>query len=589
LPQTITGPVLNAPYQANINEDAWFGESSEMEFHPSCYNHVYQGYQNKLYKSVDGGASFSAVYTASANTTVLGIEASRVNTNTMYIVVRPTTGSSYIVKTTNDWITTTTITLPNGGNNLATISIDPENDQIIWLAYPRGANGNKVYKSPNGGFTWINQTTSMLNAQTIQAMQTIGGTNGGIYVATNLSVYYRNNAMSNWALDNANLPASIGAIGIRPFYRDGKIRLASYGKGIWESPLYETPTRPVAKIMVDKLSANLNCNVFYFDDYSMLNHTGATWAWTFQNANISTSSVRNPTVTFNSIGNHSVTLTVTDANQVSSSDTLIGGNISQNFETTFLQPNWFLEGTGSYAWSQNNSVGGFGLSSKSMWVNNFSISQPNTTAEIVAPVNLSNVSPNNANLTFDVAYALYSPAYADTLQVLVSTDCGATYTKLYNKGGATLATAPSTQTQFTPTATQWRKDTVNLSAYIGNPNVYVKFRNINKYGQDLFVDNINLTGGISVGEPEKNKSADLISVYPNPVNTNGSIYVQGKENSDVEFLLYTIEGKMIDRIFTSCNTSIPLSKYNLSKGAYIYKVITTDKMLNGKLIVVEGR
>ncbi len=597
LPQTITGSILNAPYQTTINENCWYGESSEMEFHPSCYNHVYQGYQNKLYKSTDGGASFSTVYTASANTTVLGIEASRVNTNTMYIVVRPTTGNSYIVKTTNDWATSSIITtFPSGGNNLITISLDPENDQIIWLAYPRGSNGNKIFKSINGGASWTNLTTSMLDAQTIQAMQTIGGTNGGIYVATNLSVYYKNNTMLNWVLDNANLPTSIGAIGIRPFYRDGKIRLASYGKGIWESPLYETPVRPVAKIMVDKLTADLNCNVFYFDDYSMLNHTNATWAWTFQNANISTSSVRNPTVTFNSAGNHSITLTVTDANNVSSSDTLIvttvnstSGNISQNFETIFLQSNWFLEGTLSTPWSQNNTVGGFGLSSKCMWVDNFNISQNNSYADLVAPVNMTNVSSTNANLTFDVAYALYAPAYADTLQVLVSTDCGATYTKVYIKGGATLSTALSTQTQFTPTASQWRKDTVNLSTYIGNSNVYVKFRNINRFGQSLFVDNINLTGAINVGVPKENSISNVITVYPNPVTSNGSIYINGNFKGEIELNLYTIEGKLIDKLFTKINTSIPLDKYNLSKGTYLYKIVSDDHLINGKLMIVDGR
>jgi hypothetical protein len=201
----------------------------------------------------------------------------------------------------------------------------------------------------------------------------------------------------------------------------------------------------------------------------------------------------------------------------------------------------------------------------------------------------SDLDPSNANLTFDVAYALYSPAYADTLQVLVSIDCGATYTKLYAKGGASLSTAPSTTSQFTPTATQWRKDTVNLSSYIGNSNVFVKFRNINRFGQTLFVDNINFTGGITVGEPKKESISNLITVYPNPVISSGSIYVKGKEGSEVQVNLYSIEGKIIDIIYTKCNVAIPLDKYHLSKGTYLYKVISEDKLLNGKLIVAEGR
>ncbi len=596
LPQTITGSVLSAPYQTTVNEDPWFAESSEMEFHPSCYNHVYQGYQNKLFKSTDGGANFSAVYTASPNTKVLGIEASRVNTNTMYIVVRPsTTANAYIVKTTNDWATSSIISaLPSGGNNLITISLDPENDQIIWLAYPRGSNGNKIFKSINGGVSWTNLTTSILDAQTIQSMQTIGGTNGGIYLATNLSVYYRNNTMPNWVLDNVNLPASINATGIRPFYRDGKIRLASYGKGIWESPLYEAPVRPVAKIMVDQLSKELNCNVFNFDDYSMLNHTNATWAWTFQNANISTSSIRNPQVTFNTAGNHLVTLTVTDANQVSSTDTLMvatinstSTNINQNFEVSFLPQSWFLESTGNLAWSQYDSTGGFGQSSKCMVVNNFIINQPGLFADMVAPVNMLNVSPANAKLTFDVAYAFFASNYSDTLQVLVSTDCGANYTKVYTKGGTTLGTAPPTQNAFVPTAAQWRKDTVDLSAYVGNQNVFVKFRNINQYGQALYVDNIKLTGVASF--TDKVAKSDFNTVYPNPIASNGSLSIKGKDNSEITFSLFNTEGKLIDKIFTNFNTQIPIEKYNLNPGTYFYKIISNDKIQNGKLLVTRNQ
>ncbi len=597
IPSTISGSVASAPFQMTINEDAWFGESSEIEFNPSCYNHLYLGDQNKLYKSTDGGNNFSMVYTASANTKVLGIEISRTNTNKAYIVVRPTSGSAYLVRTTNDWLTTSTISLPNGGSNVVLLSIDPENDQALWIAYPQGGNGNKIYKSTNGGTNWINQTTSLLNAQTIQAMQTIGGTNGGVYIATNLSCFYRNFNMPNWVADNTNLPASISATGIRPFYRDGKIRLASYGKGIWESALYETPTRPVAKITVDKLSSNLNCNVFYFDDYSMLNHSGATWAWTFQNASIATSSIPNPTVTFNSVGNHTVTLTVTDANQVSASDTLVisivsspnAGSISQNFETNFLQPGWSLDGNGSFAWSQNNTLGAFGQSSKCMWVDNFNIAQTAKYADIIMPVNLSAVSPANSFLTFDVAYALYAPNYADTLQVLVSTDCGLNYTQVYSKGGATLSTAPSTQNQFVPTSSQWRKDSVSLASYLGNSNVFVKLRNINAYGQSLFVDNINFTGGIIVNESNKQNTENLISLFPNPVISKGNITVKGNSNKDIKIYLYGVDGKLIDIISTKFDSKISLETYNLSAGTYFYRIISEDKIQNGKLVVVSGR
>ncbi len=603
LPQTITGPVLSAPFEVyangqSLNEDAWYAESSELEFHPSCNNHMYKGYDNKLFKSTDGGASFTSIYTSNVPTQeVLGIEISRQNTNTMYIVVWPSTnleGNSYIVKTTNDWVTNSIIALPIP-QKLAVISIDPENDQIIWLAYPRGEDGNKVFKSINGGATWSNQSSPELNGQNIQVITTIGGTNGGVYIATNATVFYKNNTMTNWVYDNNNLPTAIGSIGMKPFYRDGKIRIASLGKGIWESVLFEEPTRPVAKIMVDKLIADLTCNnVFYFDDYSMLNHTNATWAWTFQDGSISTSSLRNPQVTFNSAGNHTVTLTVTNAAGISSTDTLTvttttisnSTTLNHNFELGLLPATWYQEFTNNYNWLYNNEVGGFGQSTNCMTVNNFTLSAPGLFADMVAPVNMSAISASNASLTFDVAYALYNSGYQDALEVLVSTDCGATYTTVYSKVGQQLATAPATTAQFVPTATQWRTESVNLASYIGSQKVLIKFRNINQFGQALYVDNIKLNSN-SLASNDFTVVTPI--VYPNPISSNGSITVKGNESSKIKFNLFAIDGKLIDTIFTNFNTPIPLYNYNLSKGTYFYKIVSENKIQNGKLIISNSK
>ncbi len=596
LPQTITGEVLSAPFESSINESSWFADSSELEFHPSCYNIIYKGYENKLFKSTDGGASFSLVYTESnIETRILGIEISRTNTNKMYIVISPYNGSSYIKKTTNDWATSTTITLPELNNNLSIISLDPEDDELIWMAYPRGSNGKKVYKSLDGGITWINQTTTILNNQNIQAFTTVGGTNGGIYIATNKTCYYKNNSMLNWTISNNGLPSSISTRGIRPFYRDGKIRIASAGKGIWESPLYETPSRPVAKIMVDKLVTNFTCdNVFKFDDYSMLNHAGATWAWTFQNANITTSSIRNPQVTFNTSGNHIVTLTVTNSNGVSDTDTLVvttlntntNTTINQNFEVQFLPQGWYQGSTGNFNWSYNNIVGGFGQSTNCMYVNNHIINEQGLYTDMIIPVNMTNVTSNNAFLTFDVAYAPYSINNVDALQVLVTTNCGETSSTVYNKAGIDLATAQQTLNPFIPSDSQWRKETINLSTYIGNSNVFIKFRNINGFGNALYVDNINL-GEQQLKTAEFNLNTPI--VYPNPLISSGFINVKSNVSSDIKFNLFKIDGKLIDTIFTKFNTPISIEKYNLSKGTYLYKIISNDKILTGKLIIVNDR
>ena len=601
LPQTISGSVIDAPgipALFQVNESPWYAESSEMEFHPTCFNHIYKGFENKLFKSLDGGENYTAKYTAAPNSRVLGIEISRLNTNTMYVVVRSASSASSqgictIAKTTNDWATSTTINLPGSSNHKTIISLDPENDQIIWAAFAEGGTNNLIYQSIDGGLNWVNKTTPELEGQTVQSILTIGGTNGGIYVGTNLTVYYKNNAMTNWTVFNENLPTVTNTNSLRPFYRDGKLRMATYGKGIWETQLYEQPTRPVAKIMVDKLVSG-NCTAtFNFDDYSMLNHTNATWAWTFQDGNISTSLQRNPQVFFNTPGNHVVTLKVTNAAGVSSIDTItvttnsglstVAAGLDQNFETNLLPQNWYQDTNGNFNWKINNNYGGFGQSSKSMFVDNYS-GTPTTLpyADINARINMTAISAANAILTFDVAYAFYNDQDKDKLQVLVSKDCGTNYATLYKKGGQQLATAPSITDYFVPTASQWRTESINLSAYIGTRDVNIKFRNVNKFAQPLYIDNIKLNGAALSLTDFK---LENITVYPNPIASNGSVTVKGNDNSAIRFSLFSMNGKLIDTIFTNFNNPITLEKYNLSQGNYIYKIVSENKIQNGKLIV----
>jgi len=105
---------------------------------------------------------------------------------------------------------------------------------------------------------------------------------------------------------------------------------------------------------------------------------------------------------------------------------------------------------------------------------------------------------NNALMTFKVAYKNYLyPTYYDTLKVFVSTDCGSTYgPAVYTKGGPDLATDTSSS-EYTPSGSgDWRTETISLNSFVGN-NIVVKFETTNRWGNDLYLDDINITGTIA--------------------------------------------------------------------------------------------
>ena len=105
---------------------------------------------------------------------------------------------------------------------------------------------------------------------------------------------------------------------------------------------------------------------------------------------------------------------------------------------------------------------------------------------------------NGANSTlrvvFDRSHRMYSTVDIDSLNIYISTDCGGSWTRLYTKGGAQLATVTGTlTTAYTPTANaQWARDSVSLSAYVGQPSVYIKFESRSGWGNNLYLDNINV-------------------------------------------------------------------------------------------------
>jgi PKD repeat protein len=231
-----------------------------------------------------------------------------------------------------------------------------------------------------------------------------------------------------------------------------------------------------------------------------------SYSWNFgAGASPSTSTAANPTVTYNTLGTYTATLTATNAfgNDVETQTNIINvldGTgislpISEGFTAnTFPPTNWMLINTNNSptTWVRSATVGNTPSAGNSMIFDNFNYNDGDDDQVRLPGVNLNGYT--TAQLQFDVAYAPYNATSYDGLEILVSSNCGATWTSVFMKSNTTLATAAATTASFVPTAAQWRTETVNLTPYIGNSKVIVSFKNLSGYGNNLYVDNINLTG-----------------------------------------------------------------------------------------------
>ena len=141
------------------------------------------------------------------------------------------------------------------------------------------AQGYEVFKSIDGGQNWINLSTPTLDNINITNIEHQRGSDGGIYIGTRESVYYRNNSMSDWEIFNLNLPQNTYSTQLVPFYGKGLLRNGT-NRSAYEVNFYED-SPPSAQIAANQLTIDCMNDTVKFIDHSALRTNSATWQWTF--------------------------------------------------------------------------------------------------------------------------------------------------------------------------------------------------------------------------------------------------------------------------------------------------------------------
>lgn len=120
--------------------------------------------------------------------------------------------------------------------------------------------------------------------------------------------------------------------------------------------------------------------------------------------------------------------------------------------------------------------------------------------EVLRTPFISLAGATNPVLNFDVAYRSFTASENDRIEVVVSTDGGATYLVgspvLYDKSRnstPSLATRGNSTTNFLPdSASQWRHETVDLSQFAGQTDLLIGFRATSAYGNNAWIANVTI-------------------------------------------------------------------------------------------------
>lgn len=506
--------------------------------HPTSIQTVYAGYNN-VWKSTNNGSNWSKISNFQVvadgdKINVLSIAPS--DANFIYFskntaIYRTTTGGAG-----NSW------GIINGSLpslNITSITIDPVNPNRVWVTLSGYSAGLKVFHSSDGGTVWTNVSGTLPNVP-VNCSVYQNGTSDALYIGTDMGVFYKNNDMSDWILFNGGLPFVI-VNDLEIVYSTNLLRAATYGRGAWETPLFDYANRlPLVNFIANK-TAGCKGTTISFTDSTLFNPI--SWQWEFTGGTPSVSTDQNPVILYDTPGVYPVKLTASNTN--GQSNTLKNNYISirtnsvpftEDFEQSSISYNRFsivkniksdvfISATDlinlTHFMVLSGSIGYIDYSAPTAG-NAFSIN-PNYFSSISLCIDASNVQALMLQFDFKQLYEIQN-VYTN-FRVTVN---GVQIAGIFQPTGATTA---------------WHTEYIDLNSFAGteleiafeanNRSIYNHL--LQDRGNATLIDNINITEINSISE--NNANSENIIISPNPSTGDFSIIsVTPFKNAEVKIV-----------------------------------------------------
>ncbi len=360
------------------------------------------------------------------------------------------------------------------------------------------------------------------------------------------------------------------------------------------SPL--TCTSPVTGLTAT--ITNIGSNTLTAADitYSVDGGAPSTYSWTGSIATGAATTVTLPSINFTGNGYHTISINLSAANgeivpncfdtrtnlAFTANLTATVPPVSETFAVVAFPPagwGYFDTDGDAVTWARSNV--GAGANNGSMKMDYYNSVAGSVDDLYLPAVDMTSVT--SAYLTFKINKAPYT-GYTDVLRVVSSTDCGTNWSTIWTKSDPTLSTVAASSSSYTATTAigNWRTDTVNLNTLAGQGSVLLAFRAVSGYGNNAYIDDINITILTGVGE---NALEQQISMFPTP--TTGDVFVDlsAIKNNTVQITVSDLAGKVVQKYTEAKSNQAVVSLGNLQAGSYFIQIDADGQRISKKVIL----
>ncbi len=287
------------------------------------------------------------------------------------------------------------------------------------------------------------------------------------------------------------------------------------------------------------------------------------WKWRFPGGAPEQADAQKAVITYDAVGSYDVELIVGNSNGF---DTILlrdyikvkrGTEISafyaEDFETGGL--GWTVDNPDSgNSWSLSFAAIGSKVGAACMMMRNADYPRLGERDRLISPV-ISLRDRYSISLSFDHAYRQDEEDNQDSLIVRISTDGGESFPhRLFaaaENGRGSLATNSSLDNSFVPQRDDdWcyggdvglTCQELDMSDFQGFSQVQIMFENVNDNGNNLFIDNVILSGSCL---PEKAADELVFRLYPNPTSSEVTLEFYHEVAEMIEIEVFNLLGQRL--------------------------------------------
>jgi photosystem II stability/assembly factor-like uncharacterized protein len=198
---------------------------------------VYAG-RSWIFKSTNGAINWSTLVNLGSNP-ALALAVSPLNSDVVYVTTAPVYNHAEVYRTVNGGANWANITGPLPDRYPVGLAIDPSADGTVYVTFSGFGTGH-VFKSTDAGGVWLDITSNLPDLPTSSVIVD-PLRSSHLYVGNDLGVYFSSDGGASWELYSSGLPDAVVAMGLTISPTNRKLRVSTYGNGVYERDLVYDP------------------------------------------------------------------------------------------------------------------------------------------------------------------------------------------------------------------------------------------------------------------------------------------------------------------------------------------------------------